>query len=115
MTSAPPRPHRNLNPVTIASGAMTLIAALAWNTVARETVELVVPKKDGKAAQLFATLVYAILVTIVIIIVIYCGNAAINHLNGGAEHFDDDGSDDEQHHVEPYCAPCSRRTPFTTS
>ncbi len=72
-------PVRDFNEIAIASGAMTLVGALAWNTVAREVVELIVPHSGGKLAQLFATIAYAVFVTIAIIVLIYSGNYAIHH------------------------------------
>jgi hypothetical protein len=79
MSTTTRAPVRDFNEVAIASGAMTLVGALAWNTVAREVVELIVPHSGNKISQLFATIAYAVFVTIVIIVLIYSGNYAIHH------------------------------------
>lgn len=57
---------------TILKGTSVLVAALAWNDFAKKTIQYLFPierENDGKAAVL-AMLVYAVFVTLMIIIII---------------------------------------------
>ncbi len=60
-------------------GATVLVAALAWNEAAKSTVDYIVPldrdHKD-KSKRMLANIVYATIVTVLIILIIYMFNKA---------------------------------------
>lgn len=64
----------SINYTALASGALGLTLALAWNDAVVKTIQSFFPPKDERGAAR-ATLVYAIVVTILVIAVV----AVINH------------------------------------
>jgi hypothetical protein len=64
----------SINYTALASGALGLTLALAWNDAVVKTIQSFFPPKDERGAAR-ATLAYAIVVTILVIIVV----AIINH------------------------------------
>lgn len=53
-----------INIPTVATSALTLTAALAWNEAAKSTIEYIYPQTSKKS--LWASLSYAILVTLIV-------------------------------------------------
>lgn len=73
-------------------GATVLVAALAWNEAAKSAVDYIVPldrDHQDKSKRMIANIVYAAIVTVLIIIIIFVFNAAnsVNYSNSilGAE------------------------------
>jgi TRAP-type C4-dicarboxylate transport system permease small subunit len=63
-----------INVTTLTTGALGFTIALAWNNAVSDLIRSLFPAVNERAAAL-ATLVYALLVTILVIVVV----AAINH------------------------------------
>ena len=64
---------------TVVAGALTLTAALAWNEAAKAGIQDLYPGPDG--GSFHATLVYAVIVTILIVIIFYILRAATRVAN----------------------------------
>jgi hypothetical protein len=63
-----------LSPTKILSGVITLVAALAWNQFAKDLVEIISPKGDGLFYKTLGTLIYAVLVTLAVLVIIFVCN-----------------------------------------
>lgn len=63
-----------INYTVLATGALGFTVALAWNSAVSKTIDSFFPRRDG-AGVAHATIVYAIVVTILVIVVA----AGINH------------------------------------
>lgn len=80
--------YRTINFTTLASGALGFTLALAWNDAVSKTIKSFFPPTDEKAAAR-ATLVYALVITILVIFLVAVINQARRwaHKNGrGAEY-----------------------------
>jgi hypothetical protein len=66
------RPKAIIEQRSLLKGALTLVAALAWNETAKKIVAFIYPvgNPDDAGRALTATLIYAILVTIVILVLV---------------------------------------------
>jgi hypothetical protein len=62
----------------ILSSAVSLMVALSWNSAARELVELMAPKVDGAKAKFIVAVIYAVMMTLFVIFIVYLYN---NHLS----------------------------------
>lgn len=68
---------------SILKGGAIIVVALAWNEAAKDTIKYLFPRESasGGFANALATLIYAIFVTIMIVIVISGYNFTITRLN----------------------------------
>jgi|SRR6185369_13482879 len=65
-------------------GATVLVAALAWNEAAKSAVDYIVPldrDHQDKSKRMIANIVYAAIVTVLIIIIIFVFNVANSRNN----------------------------------
>ena len=67
-----------IDKTSLVSGAVTLVGALAWNEVAKKFINYVYPVDSTNSQKhiLFATLIYAIFVTITLLCVVEVYNVA---------------------------------------
>lgn len=63
-----------LSAPTIIGGALSLMVALAWNGAAKDLVDVIAPKFDGAKAKLIGAVIYAVLMTIGVLLVIVVYN-----------------------------------------
>lgn len=61
----------HIEPRAVLQGMIVLVGALAWNEVAKKTVEHLVPHQGGMRGVM-TTLIYALSVTLLIVIIV-CG------------------------------------------
>jgi hypothetical protein len=64
----------------ITQGALTLVAALSWNHVAKEAIDTVYPKPEQR---LIAALLYALTITTMIVLIV----SMFNYANGKLDWF----------------------------
>ena len=72
-------------------GATILVAALAWNEAAKSAVDYIVPldrDHQDKSKRMIANVVYAAIVTVLIILIIFL----FNKVNAGGGNFGDNTS-----------------------
>ena len=64
---------------TLLNGALTIVAALAWNDAAKKTIDYLFPRTDagGPYHAALSTLVYAIFITLFVIVVIASFNTLV--------------------------------------
>jgi hypothetical protein len=67
-------PIKQIDPVVIAGGILTLIAALSWNQVGGEIVKITMPTEKTPTTQLKAYIVYALCVSIVVMLLLMAHN-----------------------------------------
>lgn len=66
--------YDRLDTSEIATGALIFTVAIAWNNATRSIIDHMYPKTDTKS-HIAAQLIYAILITIIVIIIMYSYNA----------------------------------------
>lgn len=64
-----------ISPANLIRGSLSLMTALAWNGFVRESTTYLYPNSKNK---LFAELLYAVIITIVVILVVYSFNYVSN-------------------------------------
>lgn len=64
---------------TLLNGALTIVAALAWNDAAKKVIDYLFPRTDagGPYHAALSTLVYAIFITLFVIVVIASFNTLV--------------------------------------
>ncbi len=70
----------------VVAGALSLTAALAWNEAAKAGIDAIYPRPDE--GSFLATLSYAVIVTILIVIIFYSLKAATSEVKKVGNVFD---------------------------
>lgn len=73
-----------INPTNVVSGSIILVGALAWNETAKKFIECIVPidAEKSKTKMFTVNLIYAIFVTLLLIVVVQTHNYISNKING---------------------------------
>jgi len=70
----------NIQPRTIVKGVTVLVAALSWNECARRLIDVVYPAASDPRSRFLSTLMYALTVTMFVVLIIAVYNAGADHV-----------------------------------
>jgi hypothetical protein len=108
----------SINYTALASGALSFTLALAWNDAVVKTIQSFFPPKDERAAAK-ATIVYAIVVTLLIVFVVALINGTrrmVHKFTGGdaKKGYDKSRAEGFRDAQEEDCASCAKRCGLST-